>query len=109
MLGFVVAILVGALCIGIGVSNMRGNISTLHSYHKSRVKEEDIPAFGKMVGVGTVIIGSSIAVLGSLSIVALYTERQLFTVIGSVVMGVGLVVGLCISFYAMIKYNHGIF
>ena len=50
MAGFIFAIALGIVCILIGLSNRKGNIETLHSYHRSRVSEEDRIPFGKEVG-----------------------------------------------------------
>ena len=109
MTSYIVAFLVGALCIVLGISNMRGNISSLHSYHRHRVSEEDRIPFGKQVGLGTVIIGIGIIIFSFLSAVTLYTENNIFTLIGTAVLIVGIVVGFIMSFKAMIKYNKGIF
>ena len=109
MAGNIVAFLVGAVCIVLGISNMRGNISTLHFYHRHRVSEEDRIPFGKQVGLGTMILGISIIIFSILSTLTLYTENNIFTLIGAVVLIVGIVVGLIMSFKAMIKYNKGIF
>ena len=109
MAGNIVAFLVGVVCIVLGISNMRGNISTLHSYHRHRVSEEDRIPFGKQVGLGTMIFGIGIIILSVLSAVTLYTENNIFTLIGTVVLIVGIIVGLIMSFKAMIKYNKGIF
>ena len=105
----IVAFLVGVVCIVLGILNMRGNISTLHSYHRHRVSEEDRIPFGKQVGLGTMIIGIGIIIFSVLSAVTLYTENNIFILIGTVVLIVGIIVGLIISFKAMIKYNKGIF
>ena len=40
--GFIVTLLIGIACIVIGIMNSMGNVSMLHSYHRSRVSEEDI-------------------------------------------------------------------
>lgn len=109
MTGFIVSIAVGILCIVLGAINMRGNISSLHSYHRHRVSEEDRLPFGKKVGLGTVIIGGAIIVFGGLSLATLYTENEVFTYVGLGILFAGLAVGIAISFYAMIKYNKGIF
>ena len=37
----------------IGIVNMTGNISTIHSYNRRKVKEEDVPKYGRAVGTGT--------------------------------------------------------
>lgn len=109
MVGYIVTFLVGVICIILGISNMRGNISSLHSYHRHRVSEEDRIPFGKKVGLGTVIIGIGVCIFGALSAVALYTENNIFIFVGTAVLIVGIVVGLVISFKAMIQYNKGIF
>ena len=109
MAGNIVTFLVGVVCIAIGISNMRGNIATLHSYHRHRVSEEDRIPFGKQVGLGTMVIGVGIIIFSVLSTVTLYTENNIFILIGTAVLIVGIVAGLIISFKAMIKYNKGIF
>ena len=108
MAGNIVAFLVGVVCVVLGISNMRGNISTLHSYHRHRVSEEDRIPFGKQVGWGTIIVGIGISIFSVLSTVTLYTENNIFILIGTVVLIVGIIVGLIMSFKAMIKYNKGI-
>jgi uncharacterized membrane protein YcjF (UPF0283 family) len=109
MAGNIVTFLVGVVCIVLGISNMRGNISSLHSYHRSRVSEEDRIPFGKQVGLGTIIVGIGIIVFSVLSSVTLYTENDIFILVGTAVLIIGIVLGLVISFRAMIKYNKGIF
>ena len=109
MVSNIVTFLVGVVCIVLGISNMRGNISTLHSYHRHRVSEEDRIPFGKQVGLGTMVIGVGIIIFSVLSTVTLYTENNIFILIGTAVLIVGIVAGLIISFKAMIKYNKGIF
>ena len=109
MAGNIVTFLVGVVCIVLGISNMRGNISSLHSYHRSRVSEEDRIPFGKRVGLGTIIVGIGIIVFSVLSSVTLYTENDIFILVGTAVLIIGIILGLVISFRAMIKYNKGIF
>ena len=109
MVGNIVTFLVGVVCIVLGISNMRGNISSLHSYHRHRVSEEDRIPFGKQVGLGTIIIGVGIMVFSVLSSVTLYTENDIFILIGTAILIIGIILGLVISFRAMIKYNKGVF
>ena len=109
MMEFIVPFIVGVVLIVLGISNMRGNISSLHSYHRHRVSEEDRIPFGKQVGLGTVIIGVGIIIFSILSAITLYTENNIFVLIGTAVLIVGIIVGLVLSFKAMIKYNKGIF
>jgi hypothetical protein len=109
MVSFVVTFIIGLVCIVLGISNMKGNIESLHSYHRHRVSEEDRLPFGRMVGLGTVIIGGDLIVFGTLNAIASYTGNELFSLIGSGILIVGIAIGAAISFYAMIKYNKGIF
>ena len=102
-------ILAGIACILLGISNMRGNISTIQEYHRKRVVEEDRIPFGKKVGMATILIGVGIVIFGILSMISLWTEVQLLLWIGVGFMAAGFLVGIPLSFYAMIKYNKGIF
>lgn len=109
MLGTIVPIIIGIVIIILGIINYKGNITTLHSYHRNRVAPEDILPFGRLVGIGTIIIGISIIIMGTLTLFALVFEKDIYTIIGTVVLIIGLVIGIIITFYAMIKYNKGIF
>ena len=109
MLPYILTFLVGIICIAIGISNMKGNISSLHSYHRHRVSEEDRIPFGKQVGLGMIIIGVGIMVFSLLATITLYTKKDLFVLIGTALLIAAIVLGLAISFRAMIKYNKGIF
>lgn len=106
--GFAVSFIVGIICIVIGIKNMKGDISSLHSYHKNRVKEEDILPFGRLVGMGTIIVGAAVMLFSALSALAVALGNDVYTVIGTVVMIVGIVAGLGVAFYGMKKYNGGI-
>ena len=104
-----VAVALGVLCIILGILNLKGNISSLHSYHRHRVSEEDKPKFARLIGIGTIIDGASFVAMGALSFLSEELQNGTYMTVGSVALAVGLVVGLGISFYAMIKYNKGIF
>ena len=56
-------LILGVFISVVGIVNIKGNISTIHSYNRRKVKEEDIPKYGKTVCTGTLIIGISL-VLG---------------------------------------------
>ena len=107
--GFIVSFLVGAFCVALGISNMRGNLSTIHEYHRRRVTEENRLPFGRLVGSGTILCGGGIMAFSILSGIYLYLEVQPLLWTGSALLGLGLVGGLGLSFYGMIKYNKGIF
>ena len=102
-------IILGIFISVLGFSNMKGNISSIHWYHRKRITEENRLPFGRMIGLGTIICGISIVIFGCFSFVAEKTQIDLFSIIGAVIVVVGLVIGLALSLYAMIKYNKGIF
>ncbi len=104
-----IAVLVGVLLIGVGIANRKGNISSLHSYHRHRVTKEDRIPFGKRVGLSMIIIGCSVTADGILTAVTIHNGNEIFMKVGIVIMVAGLVAGLIMCFAAMIKYNKGIF
>ena len=53
-------LILGLFISAIGFVNIKGNISTIHSYNRRKVKEEDVPKYGKAVGTGTLIMGISL-------------------------------------------------
>ena len=103
------SIVIGIIIIVLGIFNMKGNISSLHWYHRQRVTESNRILFGKIIGIGTIIIGCSIIIVGILSIVSELLKQDIFLIIGETVLVIGLITGLIFNFYAMIKYNKGIF
>lgn len=107
--GFVVTLLVGALCVFLGIRHMRGDLSSLHSYHRHRVKEEDRLPFGRLVGAGTVAVGASVVLLGTGALLSEVLALPVLLFVGMGVAGAGIAFGLGLSFWAMCKYNGGIF
>ena len=45
----IVLLILGVFISVIGIVNIMGNISTIHSYNRRKVKEEDIPKYGRAV------------------------------------------------------------
>ena len=109
MAAFITVSGLGILISILGIINMTGNISSLHWYHRQRVTEKNIKPFGKLVGSGTLIIGLSMIVFGVLFFIFEQTQLQALVVIGVIELIVSIIVGLIVSFYAMKKYNGGIF
>ena len=105
----VILLLIGISFILIGISNRRGNVSMLHSYHRKRVTEEDKIPFGKMVGLGMIIIGGAMLAYGGLLFASTSLNMIIFAHIGNGVMALGFVSGSFFIFKAMKKYNKGIF
>ena len=46
-------LILGVFISFLGIVNIMGNISTIHSYNRRKVKEEDVPKYGRAVGTGT--------------------------------------------------------
>ena len=88
-------VILGIIISILGISNMKGNISSLHWYHRQRVSPDDVKPFGKKVGLGTLI--------------TYLTEIEVYTIIGATVLIPAVIVGLGLSLYAIIKYNKGLF
>ena len=109
MAAFITVSGLGILISILGIINMTGNISSLHWYHRQRVTEENRKPFGRLVGLGTLVIGISMICYAALSLIAEITENNIFVIFGSGLLISGIVLGLGLSFYAMIKYNKGIF
>mgnify|MGYP003299812264 CR=1 FL=1 len=109
ILGSTITVLVGCVCIILGISNMQGNISSLHEYHRHRVSDDDVIPFGKLVGLGTIIIGASVIIFSISMLISHFTSLNYLLIIGTAVMFIGIAIGIAVSFYAMKKYNNGIF
>ena len=105
----IVAIIAGIVLIVVGILNTKGNLSTIHRYHIKRVTPENALPFGRLVGLGTIIIGASLILLGVFTLISVLAKSRTFEIVGLIIFGVGLLVGIGFSFYAMIKYNKGLF
>ena len=97
----IIMFILGVFISVVGIVNINGNVSTIHSYNRRRVKEEDVPKYGKVVGTGTLIIGISI-VLGF--VVSFWSEEIMgYIILPSVIVGLGFIL------YGQFRYNKGIF
>lgn len=97
----VLLLILGIFLSVLGIVNIKGNISTIHSYNRRKVKEEDVPKYGKAVGTGTVIIGASLI----LAYLVTFWNKEAVDYIVLPAMAIG----LAFILYGQIKYNHGIF
>lgn len=100
---------VGVMLCVMGAFNMCGHISTLKRHHRHRVTEENRKPFGRLVGLGTLIIGVGMILFSLLSFFAQRTESIVFTTVGAGLLIAAAIAGIVLNIYAMIKYNHGIF
>ena len=109
MVAFITVSGLGILISILGIINMTGNISSLHWYHRQRVTEENRKPFGKLVGLGTLIIGIAMVIFGIMFFIFEKTQIEALVVVGVVELIASIVAGMIVSFYAMKKYNGGIF
>ena len=94
-------LLVGIFISVIGIINIRGDISTVHWYNRRKVRQEDVPKYGKAVGTGSLIIGIAIIIA---YVVSFWSETAItFIILPAFVVGLGFIL------YGQIKYNRGIF
>ena len=106
---FLITVGLGLLVSLLGICNMRGNLSSIHSYHRHRVTEENKKPFGRLVGVGTLTVGISSISYGVLALLSDRLYLPPLRIIGTALLLIGIVAGLATAFYAMMKYNKGIF
>ncbi len=99
---YITFIILGVILLVLGIANYKGNISSIHWYNKRRVSEEDVPRYGKCIGIGTIICG------GTLLVTALL-EMLLQNPIVEITILVGFAVGLVFLLYGQFKYNKGLF
>ena len=109
MAAFIIVTALGILIAVLGIINMTGNISSVHWYHRQRVSEKDRKPFGKLVGMGTLMVGLAMIVFGILFLIFEITQLEILVIIGTAELLAGIIAGTVISFYAMHKYNGGIF
>lgn len=109
MTSLLTTLIVGVIVIVLGVVNMTGNISSLHSYHRHKVSEENRKPFGRMVGIGTVLVGIGIILEGIMMFLAEKLQNGTLVTVGTVLFPVFLLPGIIIMVVAMKKYNGGIF
>lgn len=97
----IMMLVIGLFIAAIGIVNICGNISTVHSYNRRNVTEDDVPKYGKAVGTGTVIIGAALVLAFVLTLFDVGAVE--FVVIPAMVLGLGFII------YGQIRYNKSIF
>jgi len=96
--GFIIELAVGLLCIVLGLLIwLKRKISLLHDYHYRHVKEEDISAYVRLMGIGLILIGAGICVTGFLNLL----ESSLWWV----PLVIGLATGIIVMSIGQKRYN----
>ena len=106
---FLTPIIVGIFLLIFGGMNYKGNVSSLHRYHRNRVRAEDILPFGKTVGTGTLLVGAALILYGIASLLSERFASELLLIVGTTILILGIVAGILIILYGIIKYNKGLF
>ena len=109
MANYIVPIIIGVVAIFVGVQNLRGNISSLHKYHRKRVSEKDKLPFGRLVGIGTILVGDAVMLKACFEFAADTTGNPVYSTVGSILLGLCFVIGFSVILFAMFKYNKGLF
>lgn len=101
ILGCIIETAVGALCIVLGcLIWFKRKVSLLHSYHYKNVKEEDLPVYCRLVGIGLILMGLGIVTAGVLNL--------FYLSLWWIPLVVGFVSGGAVFVYAQKKYNGSI-
>ncbi len=102
MFEYIFMVLMGICFIVLGIMNYKGNINSIHFYNRKKITETTRKPYGKLMGIGTAIIGLGLIITG---ILEMFVELENLYYI----MLVSIVIGIIIMLYAQIKYNKGIF
>lgn len=99
---YIPLLVIGLFVAVLGIPNIMGNISSIHWYNRRKVSEEDVPKYGKVMGIASLIIGISFAITAILLMI--FDLELLYLLILP-----GTIVGLIMILYAQFKYNRGLF
>ncbi len=99
---YIPLLFLGVIIIIMSIINLEGNISTIHWYNRCKVSEADAPKYGKAMGLGTLIIGTSMVITAVLQMI--FDLESIFYI-----SLFGIIVGIIVMLYAQFKYNKGIF
>lgn len=103
---YIIMLVLGILLIPLGIMNIKGNISSIHWYNRTRITEETRPKYGKLMGIGTVVISTGLIISAIINIIL--DAEIAITVSGGITL-ISVIVGVGFMLYAQIKYNKGIF
>lgn len=94
-------LLSGILISVVGIINIRGNVSTIRYRHRRKVREEDLPKYGRAIGTGNLITGVAL-ILSSFP--ELWDESTKSSIL---LLAVSISFGFVL--YGQLKYNHRFF
>ncbi len=94
-------LLIGLVLAVVGLANVQGNLRSIHWYHRRRVRPEDVPKYGRLMGIGTITAGAGLILSAVLQLFLRWAALDWLTLIG-------LAAGIALMFYAQIRYNRGL-
>ena len=101
--GVIVLFAVGALCVVLGlILWKKQKISLVHDYQHQNVREEDVPAYCRLVGIGLIVIGVGIALDGVANLVCRES-------LGYLALAAWIIGGIIVMHRAQMQYNGGWF
>lgn len=63
--GLIINLAVGLLLIVFGVLiGKKQKVSLLHDYHYKNVKQDELPAYSRLIGIGLLVMGAGIRITG---------------------------------------------
>lgn len=96
----IILLLLGLALSALGILNIKGNINTVKSWNRRKVRDEDIPKYGKAVGTGTLLMGISVILA---FVISFWNEDYMgYVAIPGIILGLGFIL------YGQFKYNHGL-
>ncbi len=98
MAKYIFMLFLGIALVVAGIFNLCGNISLIKWFNRFKVDKSNIKIFGKLMGIGYLIIGLSVVVTAIFQMI--YNKEVIYFIIVG-----GFTIGLIICLYAEIKYN----
>lgn len=95
-------IVLGVIFIFLGIMNYKGNISSIHWYNRRNVSKKDVKNYGKLMGIGTIILGIGMIVTAIFQLFFDLDESNYILIFS-------LISGIITMIYAQFKCNKGIF
>ena len=99
---YIYLLAIGIMTNVFGFFNFKGNIASIHWYNRTKVTKENEKKYGKMMGIGMMIMGTGIIITALLQMIFDLEILWLIIVIS-------IIIGLLFMLYAQFKYNKGIF
>ena len=99
------ALALGAFVFVFGIFNLKGYVTFIH---KQWIEEKTKKIYGRLMGIGCLLIGSALMLYAGCSFAAEKLQNEQIYLGGSLAVVILIVVGLGLDLYAMIRYNKSI-